>query len=66
MFIKPQKHPVKNSGKNNHENCRVKKKLCIYINLYNIKSTGNFEPATPEASIRTAKIILLINNLKHL
>ena len=66
MFIKPQKHRVKNFGKNNHEKCPLKKKLCIYINLYNIKSTGNFEPATPEASIRTAKIQLLINNLKHL
>ena len=61
MFIKPQKHPVKNSG--NRENCQVKKKLCIYINLYNIKSTGNCEPATPEASIRTAKIQLLITCL---
>ena len=60
MFIKPQKHPVKYGGKNNHENCRVKKKLCIFINLYNIKSTGNCEPATPEATIITAKIQLLI------
>ena len=60
MFIKPQKHPVKNSGKKIMITAGLEKKLCIYLNLYNNKSTGNCEPATPEAFIRTAKIQLLI------